>query len=419
MAKAQSRAIAPITAIRGELDLMKPELKRVIPAHLPTDKLVRTAISSIQKNPKLLEANRGSLMSAIMDAAVLGLVPDGITGQCYLIPIKGQVQLWLGYKGYLQLLKNTGGLLSIQTQIVYENDLFEFEFGFDERLRHVPLVNGDRGAPIYAWGLANLKDGRQWDVMTLDEVNKTMRGSPSKGNSGPWKDHWDQMARKTMLIRLCKMLPMDVDRQADLALQLEYSQHDGKAGHLKMDEKGVIELKHEASPDVDEPVRDISALDDFAGKEDKTNEEKELEPKTKPAVKPEPEPEPEPEPAKEPEIEDAVIEGEDHARVEQMGTQEDHDPETGEVIEDTPPAAEEEGIDLAGDLNYEVADSAMSVPLPVFNWKLEFIKTMNIPDAELSKEKKKEFVKRNQSIALAVFEKDELNQLFKKAGLVK
>jgi recombination protein RecT len=50
----------------------------------------------------------------------------------------------------------------------------------------------------------------QREVMTVDEVEQVRNVSKAK-NSGPWKDWWSEMAKKTCIRRLCKMLPSSVE----------------------------------------------------------------------------------------------------------------------------------------------------------------------------------------------------------------
>ena len=52
--------------------------------------------------------------------------------------------------------------------------------------------------------------------MTKAQVEKIRKATPS-GNSPAWKDHWDEMARKTVHIRVTKRCPMSVEFQHAVA----------------------------------------------------------------------------------------------------------------------------------------------------------------------------------------------------------
>ena len=53
-----------------------------------------------------------------------------------------------------------------------------------------------------------MKSGeKQTAVMTCAEVD-AIRNKSRAGKSGPWVDHWGEMAKKTAVRRLSKMLPL-------------------------------------------------------------------------------------------------------------------------------------------------------------------------------------------------------------------
>jgi recombinational DNA repair protein RecT len=83
---------------------------------------------------------------------------------------------------------------------------------------------------VAAYAVARLKGGGyQFDVMTREDVDKIRAGSKAK-DDGPWASHYAEMARKTVLKRLCKYLPQAVEAQdaASLDDQVE-------AGVIEMD----------------------------------------------------------------------------------------------------------------------------------------------------------------------------------------
>jgi len=89
----------------------------------------------------------------------------------------------------------------------------------------VPALDSD-GRVTHVYAVARLKDGGiQREVMTTAEVEKIRKKSRA-GQSGPWKEHWDEMAKKTVIRRLVKLLPISVDllsqwEQAEAAVEGE------------------------------------------------------------------------------------------------------------------------------------------------------------------------------------------------------
>jgi recombinational DNA repair protein RecT len=59
--------------------------------------------------------------------------------------------------------------------------------------------------------IARLKDGSvQTEVMTIEDVNR-IRARSQSANDGPWATDYTEMARKTVLKRGCKYLPMSAE----------------------------------------------------------------------------------------------------------------------------------------------------------------------------------------------------------------
>ena len=88
---------------------------------------------------------------------------------------------------------------------------------------HKPLLGGDRGTPIAVYCIAKTKDGAIYrEVMSLEDVEKVRRSSRA-GSFGPWKDWWDEMAKKTVIRRISKRLPSSADVDAVMQADLEAS----------------------------------------------------------------------------------------------------------------------------------------------------------------------------------------------------
>lgn len=210
-----------LTEYSRQLDTYKDSFSKVMPAHMSADKLVRMAQSAARINPKLLQCERGSLMRSIMTGAILGLEIDGVTGQAFLVPFKGKVQLIIGYKGYITLAWNSGFML--QGRTVRANDQFTFEYGLNAYLNHAPMsptaTEEQRGPIVAAYSLAkhpqhNLSTFR---VVTIDQIMKardSSQGYKYDANSSPWTTNFDEMAKKTAIRSHADELPLNVQRAA-------------------------------------------------------------------------------------------------------------------------------------------------------------------------------------------------------------
>lgn len=94
-------------SIAEMIKVMEPEIKRALPEVITPERFTRMALSALNTTPKLAECSHMSFLSALMNAAQLGLEPNTPLGQAYLIPYKNksglECQFQIGYKGLLDL----------------------------------------------------------------------------------------------------------------------------------------------------------------------------------------------------------------------------------------------------------------------------------------------------------------------------
>jgi recombination protein RecT len=208
-----------------EAEKMQAELVKALPRHISPEKLIRVAMTALQKQPKLVQCmqeNPLSVYSAVTECAQLGLMPDGILGEAYFVPFfnnkkqRMECQLIAGYKGLITLAMRTDKVSHITAECVYENDEFAFELGSHPTVKHRPLMTGDRGAFVGAYAVANLVNNPthpmiEW--MNAEQIEKIKQASRGKSQA-PWREHEDEMRKKTVIRRMCKKLPLSPELMA-------------------------------------------------------------------------------------------------------------------------------------------------------------------------------------------------------------
>lgn len=212
MTETKTKALAPIEAMRVSLEKMSPQFKLALPSNVTPEKFVRVAMTAMQENDKLLTTDRTSLFASFTKCAQDGLLPDG--KEAAIIPFGKSAVYMPMVAGILKKIRNSGEISSIAPHVVYEND--KFEYWIDEKgehIKHVPQLSGERGDPTHAYCIATTKDQSTYiEVMDFEQIEK-VRKSSRNPDKGPWKDWWSEMARKTVLRRLSKRLPMSSDAQ--------------------------------------------------------------------------------------------------------------------------------------------------------------------------------------------------------------
>ena len=202
---------------RSTLTQMEDQMKMALPNHLTPEKINRVILTEVQKNPKILKCTKSSVLTSVIEACQLGLVPNSVQGLAYLIPYGNRCQLITGYKGLISLALQSGRLASIWGRIVREGDLFEYEEGTNPFIKHKPVLSTDvgdtSGIVKGAYAVAKMKGGSdtQFEFLTLLDIERIKARSAS-GARGPWKDDYEQMAKKTAVRQLLKWLPLESEK---------------------------------------------------------------------------------------------------------------------------------------------------------------------------------------------------------------
>lgn len=202
----------------------KGAIAAVLPRHISLDRMLRIALGALRTTPALKECTVQSLFGAVVACSELGLEANTPLGQAYLVPFRNkkkgitEVQVIPGYRGLIDLARRSGQIVSISAQAVREADDFTFAYGLDDELRHVPARH-NRGNIIGFYAVAKLRNGgHQFEVLWREQVDEVMRASQSGGRHGPWKDHYEEMGRKTAIRRLFKYLPVSIENAREVGI---------------------------------------------------------------------------------------------------------------------------------------------------------------------------------------------------------
>lgn len=230
----------------------KSVFEQILPAHVGAERFLRITLSAIYSNPKLAACDFKSMLFACKEAAQLGLEPNGVLGHAAIIPYMNrkrkparyEAHFQCMYKGILELAHRGGQIAVITAKEVCDHDLFEYEHGFDERLRHVP-AEGNRGPVTKYYAYYKLKSGgRDFVVITREQAEAHGKRYSKSYNDkdSPWQTAFDSMAKKTALLMLLKYAPLSIEIPQEM--QREIREIDTSMG--------MIETEYEIVPEPEE-----------------------------------------------------------------------------------------------------------------------------------------------------------------------
>lgn len=201
---------------KEEFDRIKSDFVALIDENT-FKKEVSFAIQAFNGNSYLNGTTTESKLRAVMNISQTGLTLNPVLKLAYLIPrtINGKRECCLdpSYQGLVKLITDTGSARNVYSHLVYKGDIFEESLGTSVELIHKPKRESKEITNVYA--VAVLQDGqKQIEVMTIEQVNEIRDKSESykafkngKNKICIWELHYGEMARKTVIRRLCKYLP--------------------------------------------------------------------------------------------------------------------------------------------------------------------------------------------------------------------
>lgn len=208
---------AKASDLKAELAQMTLQFQAALPTGIDPERFIRTIVTAVQLEPKLLDADRTSLYMACMKAAQDGLLLDGREAGLSLYNDRqrgGQTVAYLPMVGgILKKVRQSGEISSIRAHCVYQGDEFEYELGDDERIVHRPSLTAQGGQILAAYAIAKFKDGDiQREVMSWAQIQRIAAKATGIGKAC-WTSEPGEMAKKTVIRRLSKRLPSSNDVQ--------------------------------------------------------------------------------------------------------------------------------------------------------------------------------------------------------------
>lgn len=268
--------------------LEDPRVKQGIAAvagkFLTPDRMLRLCVMAVKKTPKLAACDPTTVLGAMMTSAALGLEPNTVQQQAFLIPYNSrrkvgsqwvdvlECQFQIGYRGFLTLAYRSPQIQVMQADAIHEHDAWDHTLGSQTMLRYSKFLR-ERGALIGAFSWARINDqGESACVLPLEEIEKIrgrsetyralMRGvemaqdeqarnkAELKLLETPWVMWADDMAAKSAIKKHAKMLPIASNDALAVASEIDAR---GEAGALDLRSMTSVEQVREVIDEGGDP----------------------------------------------------------------------------------------------------------------------------------------------------------------------
>ena len=186
----------------------------VLPANYHAGNAVKLAWLYLQTvkdrndRPAVDVCTRESICNCFLEMVIKGLSVG--KKQCYFIVTGNQLSFWEDYRGKLMRAKRDTDIADVNAQVIYEGDKFAYsvdENGHYQLESHeTSLSNININKIVGAYAVVIKDDGSRYiEVMTMEQIRNSWMQGAAKGNSGAHTKFTDQMAKKTVISRACKI----------------------------------------------------------------------------------------------------------------------------------------------------------------------------------------------------------------------
>jgi recombination protein RecT len=196
------------------LDPIAVDLETALPSTVDPRRFQSALIIAAQNEPKLFKCAPETVRNALMKCAADGLVPDG--RQAALVPFYDNDKKCLCaqyipmVQGIIARARELGEIYSITSNCVHANDEFVVDETDPNSMSHKrPKLGEPRGEVIGVYVIFRDRESRviHREIMDRGEIDKA-RGVSKAQKSPAWNHWYGEMARKSVIRRGSKYVPM-------------------------------------------------------------------------------------------------------------------------------------------------------------------------------------------------------------------
>jgi len=260
-----------ILKVKNQLETQLEEKMEALPQGMNKTRFTQNALAVLNESKDLQQCSPQSVVIGLMKGAFLGL--DFFMKDCYLIKYGTTANFQTDYKGEMKLAKkySINPIKDIYAKLVREGDVFTEKVVDGKQTVTFEPISFNDGKTIGAFAVAYYEDGSMiYETMSEKEIEETRKNYSKMANSKAWKLSWGEMAKKTVLRRLMKLIEIDFSNNEQAKAFV-----DGGDLEEKQEKKTVSEVnnfdflkdepKKETKEEPKEEIKEAEIVDFFGG----------------------------------------------------------------------------------------------------------------------------------------------------------
>lgn len=246
--------------VLSRIEQFQKEGSMILPKNYSVENHMKSAWLALQEvedkeHHKALQiCTKESIANSLLDMVLQGLSVS--KNQGYFIVYGNKLVFKRSYFGTIALAKRAGRMVSEPVaNVIYEGDDFQYEI--DPKTAKVAIIkhsqkleNIDNSKIKGAYALVTLADGTtQVTIMSMQQIRAAWGQGATKGNSPAHKNFAEEMAKKTVIGRACKVI---INSSGDAWL------YDGKEDDADSDKASI---QRDAAQHSDVQIIDTTAVE--------------------------------------------------------------------------------------------------------------------------------------------------------------
>lgn len=202
-----------VNAVMKQVEELKQSGGLVLPKDYNVGNALKSAwiylqtIETRTKQKAIDVCTKLSICNCLLEMVIRGEHPKK---HCYFIACGNSLEYWERYTGKLLRAKRDTNIQDVVAQIIYEGDNFVYgvdKNGYYQLIKHETAIENINPEKIKAaYAVVIYKDGsKHLEVMTMDQIRKSWQQGAARGTSGAHQNFTDQMCKKTVIARACKI----------------------------------------------------------------------------------------------------------------------------------------------------------------------------------------------------------------------